>query len=104
MKPLKFIGSSLDELRDFPLQVRRECGRELNRVQNGLMPTDWKPMLNVGNGAYELRIHMFGEWRIIYLSKTENAIYVLHAFQKKSNKTPQADIELAKRRYKLIGD
>ena len=58
----------------------------------------------LGMGAYELRIHVFGEWRIIYVSKTENAVYVLHAFQKKLQKTPQADIELAKRRYKLIGN
>ena len=102
MKPLKFIGSALDDLRDFPLETRRECGRELSRVQNGLMPTDWKPMLNVGHGVYELRVHVFGEWRIIYVSKTEHAVYVLHAFQKKSQKTPQADIELAKRRYQSI--
>lgn len=61
MKPLKFVASSLDDLRDFPLEARRECGRELNQVQNGLMPTDWKPMLNVGHGVYELRVHVFGE-------------------------------------------
>ncbi|MGZ8217718.1 type II toxin-antitoxin system RelE/ParE family toxin [Methylomagnum sp.] len=102
MKPLKFVGSSLDNLRDFPLEVRRECGRELNRVQQGSMPTDWKPMLNVGPGAYELRVHALGEWRVIYLAKMEDAVYVLHAFQKKTQRTRQTDIDLAKRRYQSL--
>jgi phage-related protein len=103
MKPLKFIGSSLDDLHDFPLEARRECGRELNRVQNGLMPTDWKPMLQVGPGAYEVRVHVLGEWRVIYVAKFDDAVHVLHVFQKKTQRTRQTDIELAKRRYHLIG-
>lgn len=103
MKPLKFIGSSLDDLRDFPLEARRECGRELNRVQNGLMLTDWKPMLQVGPGAYEVRVHVLGEWRVIYVAKFDDAVHVLHVFQKKTQRTRQTDIELAKRRYHLIG-
>jgi phage-related protein len=103
MKPLKFIGSSLDDLRDFPLEARRECGRELNRVQNGLMPTDWKPMLQVGPGAYEVWVHVLGEWRVIYVAKFDDAVHVLHVFQKKTQRTHQTDIELAKRRYHLIG-
>lgn len=65
MKALKFMGSSQDDLRDFPVEARRECGRELDRVQHGLMPTDFKPMLNVGPGAYEIRVHALGEWRVI---------------------------------------
>ncbi len=103
MKSILFIGSSQDDLCDFPIEARRECGRELNRVQYGLMPTDFKPMLNVGSGAYEIRVHILGEWRVIYVAKFAEAVYVLHAFQKKTPKTRKEDIELAARRYKLIG-
>ena len=103
MKLIQFIGSSQDDLCDFPSEARRECGRELNRVQHGLMPTDFKPMLNVGSGAYEIRVHVLGEWRVVYVAKLAEAVYVLHAFQKKTPKTRKEDIELATRRYKLIG-
>jgi phage-related protein len=93
MRILKFIGSSQEDLVNFPRDARRECGRELDRVQRGLMPTDFKPMLNIGKGAYEIRVHVLGEWRVIY---------VLHAFQKKSPKTSKPDIDLAIRRYKQM--
>lgn len=83
MKTLRFIGSSIDDLRDFPLEARREAGFELDAVQRGLMPSDFKPMLNVGAGAYEIRLHVLGEWRVIYVAKFDNAVYVLHAFHKK---------------------
>ncbi|SBT05906.1 conserved hypothetical protein [Candidatus Propionivibrio aalborgensis] len=68
------------------------------------MPSDFKPMLNVGAGAYEIRLHVLGEWRVIYVAKFDNAVYVLHAFQKKTQKTRKEDIELAARRYRQIGD
>ncbi len=102
MKTLKFIGSSLEDLVNFPRDARRECGRELDRVQRGLMPTDFKPMLNVGKGAYEIRVHVLGEWRVLYVARHKDAVYVLHAFQKKSPKTAKPDIELAIRRYKQM--
>lgn len=102
MKQLRFIGSSLDDLRDFPIEVRRECGRELNRVQSGLMPTDWKPMLQVGAGVYELRVHILGEWRVIYIARHKDAIYVLHAFHKKTQQTRQSDIALARKRFQIL--
>jgi phage-related protein len=66
------------------------------------MPDDWKPMLNVGTGAYEIRVHVLGEWRVIYVAKIADAIYVLHAFQKKTQQTRKEDIELASARYKQI--
>ena len=56
-----------------------------------------------GAVAYELRLHVLGEWRVIYVAKFADAVYVLHAFQKKTQKTRQEDIDLAARRYKLIG-
>ncbi len=102
MKILKFIGSSQEDLVNFPRDARRECGRELDRVQRGLMPTHFKPMLNVGKGAYEIRVHVLGEWRVLYVARHADAVYVLHAFQKKSPKTAQPDIELAIRRYKQM--
>lgn len=102
-KPVHFIGSSRDDLREFPSDVRKALGEELLRVQNGLMPVDFKPMKEVGKGAYEIRVHLDGAWRVIYVAKFANAVYVLHAFEKKTQKTSQNDIELAKQRYKLIG-
>ena len=104
MKPLKFVGSSLDDLRNFPEEARRTAGFELRAVQNGLEPRDWKPVQSVGQGVKEVRIHVLGEWRIIYVANIRDAIYVLHAFQKKTQKTSQRDIELARKRYKQIGE
>ncbi len=103
MKPLEFIGSSLDDLRNFPAEARRAAGFELNFVQQGLMPSDWKPMKGVGLGAMEIRIHVLGEWRVICVAKFADAAYVLHAFQKKTQKTRQEDIELARKHYHEIG-
>ena len=104
MKLLKFVGSSLDDLRDFPEEARRTAGFELRTIQNGLEPHDWKPVASVGSGVREIRIHVLGEWRIIYVANIRDAIYVLHAFQKKTQKTSQRDIELARKRYKQIGE
>jgi len=104
MKLLKFVGSSLVDLRDFPEEARRTAGLELRTIQNGLEPRDWKPVASVGSGVREIRIHVLGEWRIIYVANIRDAIYVLHAFQKKTQKTSQRDIELARKRYKQIGE
>ena len=102
MKTLRFVGSSLDDLKNFPAEARREAGFELDAVQRGLMPSDFKPMLAVGAGAYEIRVRVLGEWRIIYVAKFERAVYVLHAFQKKTQKTAKADIDLAANRYRRL--
>lgn len=103
MKPLNFIGSSLDDLRNFPEEARKAAGFELYAVQRELEPRDWKPMPSIGRGVKEIRIHVLGEWRIIYVAKFEDAVHVLHSFQKKTQKTNQHDIEIARRRYKQIG-
>ena len=103
MKPLIFLGSSLDDLRNFPDEARKAAGFELRFVQGGVEPSDWKPMANIGRGVKEIRIHVLGEWRIIYVAKFEDAVYVLHSFQKKTQKTSQHDIELARKRLKQIG-
>lgn len=78
-------------------------GFELYAVQLGLEPSDWKPMPIVGSGVREIRIHILGEWRVIYVAKLHEVIYVLHSFQKKTRKTGNRDIELARQRYKQIG-
>ncbi len=101
---MKFVGSCLNDLRDFPEEARRSVGFELRAVQNGFDPCDWKPMKGIGPGVKEIRIHVLGEWRVIYVAKIADAIYVLHAFQKKAQKTGQRDIEIARKRYGLIGE
>ena len=102
MKTLRFVGSSLDDLKNFPAEARREAGFELDAVQRGLMPSDFKPMLAVGAGAYEIRVRVLGEWRIIYVAKFERAVYVLHAFQKKTQQTAKRDLDLAATRLRKI--
>ncbi|MEI6233547.1 MAG: type II toxin-antitoxin system RelE/ParE family toxin [Planctomycetota bacterium] len=102
MKPVVFLGSSLDDLREFPDEARRAAGHELLQVQLGEEPSDFKPMPSIGKGAYEIRVHLWGEWRVVYVAKFKDSVYVLHSFQKKTQKTSQSDIELAAKRYKNI--
>lgn len=102
MKELRFVGSCQDDLKNFPAEARREAGFELHSIQRGLMPSDFKPMPQVGPGAYELRVHAQGEWRVIYVARLANAVFALHAFQKKTQKTRKEDIDLAAKRYRQI--
>ncbi|MEK7763492.1 MAG: type II toxin-antitoxin system RelE/ParE family toxin [Nitrospirota bacterium] len=104
MKHLEFVGSSLEDLKEFPAEARRAAGFELGFVQRGLDSSDWKPLSEVGAGVREIRIHILGEWRVLYVAKFAEAVYVLHAFQKKTRKTRREDIELAHTRYRQIGD
>jgi len=101
-RPLEFLGSSAVDLRAFPKEVRQIAGSELLRVQLGVMPRDFKPMASVGKGVYEIRIHVRGAWRVMYVARFEAAIYVLHAFQKKTQRTAKADLEIAAKRYRSI--
>ena len=105
MKPLEFLGSSQKDLREMPADVRRVLGLELLVVQHGGDPTDFKPMPEVGAGTYEIRYRdaANGAFRVVYVAKFADAIYVLHAFQKKTQKTAQEDIDLAAKRYRMIG-
>ena len=103
-KPLHFVGSSLADLRGFPDEARRDAGFNLNFVQLGLEPSDWKPMKTVGPGVNELRARdASGVFRVIYLATRPEAVYVLHCFQKKTRKTRKADIDLAASRLRQIG-
>lgn len=103
MKPVVFEGDSLEALRAFPESARQAAGFQLDRVQRGLDPNDFKPMPAVGRGAYEIRIRdKAGAFRVVYVAKLEDAIHVLHAFQKKTEKTPKADIKLAGQRLTAL--
>ena len=101
LKPVEFRGNSLDDLRAFPLTARREAGHQLDQVQHGYEPDDWKPVNSVGQGVQEIRMRdAAGVFRVIYIAKLSAVIYVLHCFQKKAGKTRKADIDLAARRYR----
>lgn len=101
MKPIQFLGSSLDDLRQFPTDAKQEAGYQLDKVQHGLEPADWKPMKTVGDGVKEIRIRdESGAFRVIYLAKLADAVFVLHCFQKKTQRTSHKDIELARKRCK----
>ena len=94
-KRLGFRGSALDDLRAFPLSARREAGYQLDRVQNGELPTDWKPMATVGQGVREIRIRDdAGGFRVVYVASFADAVYVLHCFQKKTQRTAKPDLDL----------
>ena len=82
----------------FPSDARREVGHQLGRVQQGLSPTDWKPMSSVGAGVMEIRVHTRLEHRVFYVAKFDDAVYVLHAFEKRTRATPPNAIELARKR------
>ena len=103
MKALYFVGGSREDLRAFPVDARYQAGVDLRRVQSGLDPRDWKPMKIVGAGAREIRIRdEAGAFRIFYVVENEQAVYVLHEFQKKTQRTTKGDIEKGRDRYKLI--
>ena len=103
MKGIIWQGSSYDDVRAFPEGARRNTGFQLDKVQRGLDPDDWKPMKSIGSGVREIRISdVDGSFRIIYVTNIGEFVYVLHAFQKKSQKTRQRDLRLAKDRYRAI--
>ena len=103
LKPVKWLGDSRERIRDFPDVSRHEAGYQLERVQAGKEPRDWKPMPMVGIGVNEIRVRdESGAFRVIYLAKFAEAVYVLHAFQKKARKTAKADIDLARRRFRAL--
>ncbi|MEJ2631586.1 MAG: type II toxin-antitoxin system RelE/ParE family toxin [Acidihalobacter sp.] len=100
-KPVEFRGSALDDLRAFPPDAKREAGHQLDQVQNGRDPDDWKPMPSIGRGVREIRIRdAAGAFRVVYVAKLADAVYVLHCFQKKTQKTAKDDVDLAGRRYR----
>ena len=103
MKPLRFLGGSRRDLQKFPAEARREAGYQLEHVQQGASPDDWKPMKTIGHGVNEIRIRdKAGAFRVIYVATYADAVYVLHAFQKKTQATSLQDIRLAASRYREL--
>jgi phage-related protein len=101
LKPVVFRGSALADLRAFPVPARREAGHQIDQVQRGRDPDDWRPMTTVGSGVREIRVRdAAGAFRVIYAARFADAVYVLHCFQKKTQKTSKADIDLAAKRYR----
>lgn len=102
-KELLWVGSSYDDLLEFPREARRTAGFELEKVQAGLEPEDWKPFDLVGAGTREIRIRdITGIFRVMYVAKFEEAIYVLHCFQKKTQATSKHDKDIAEARYRAV--
>lgn len=98
-KPLMWLGSARADLRAFPADARQEAGYQLSRVQHGEGPPDWKPLSNIGPGVIELRIRTALAHRVIYVAKFAEAVYVLHAFEKRSGKIRPVDLAVAKKRW-----
>ena len=101
-KRLIWLGSSRGDLREFPALPRRLAGFQLRRVQQGLDPDDWKPMQTVGPGVREIRIQIAGAYRVFYVTARPEAIYVLHAFEKKTQKTSARDLRIGRQRFRAI--
>jgi len=100
MKPVRFLGDSLKCIRDFPEDAKQDSGYQLDKVQRGDQPDDFKPMPSIGKGVEEIRIwDDSGAYRVIYTARLADAVYVLHAFQKKTQATSKRDIDTAKERY-----
>ena len=103
-KALVWVGSARRDVRAFPALARRLVGFQLRRVQQGLDPDDWKPMPTVGSGVREIRIHIAGAHRVFYVAARPEAIYVLHAFEKKTQKTTAADLKIGRDRFRALAN
>jgi phage-related protein len=103
MKDVEFLGDSLKAIGSFPKSARQDAGRQLRKVQEGNLPDSFKPMPEIGKGVEEIRVRdESGIYRVIYTARLADAIYVLHAFQKKTMQTSKQDMEIAKRRFKQL--
>ncbi|MES2182976.1 MAG: type II toxin-antitoxin system RelE/ParE family toxin [Pseudomonadota bacterium] len=104
-KEIRWVGSAYDDLLAFPQDPRREAGFQLGKVQAGLEPTDWKPFEEAGAGTREIRIKdASGIYRVMYVAKFEEAVYVLHCFQKKTQATSKQDKAIAQARYRAVAN
>lgn len=103
-KPIDWRGSSLDDLKKlFSVAARKEAGHQLSQVQAGLDPDHWKPFETIGPGGREIIVNVEDGWyRMMYVAKFEESIYVLHCFQKKTNATSKKDVKIATARYAAV--
>ena len=103
MKSIRFLGDSLKRLREFPDDARQDAGYQLDKVQRGEQPDDFKPMPSIGKGVEEIRVwDDAGTFRVIYTARIGDTVVVLHAFQKKTQTTSQRDIDLARARWSQL--
>lgn len=103
MKKISFVGKSLDDLKQFPDHTKREAGYQLDRLQRGYDPNDWKAIKNMGFGVREIRIKdVTGIYRVIYVAKYVETIFVIHAFKKKTQKITKSDLNIIRQRLKTI--
>lgn len=101
-KDLVWVGSSRADIKALPELARRQLGFDLREVQSGGLPADWKPMSSVGPGVIEIRVRIGGAFRLMYIAKFAEAVYVLHVFQKKTQKTSPLDLAVAKTRLAAV--
>jgi phage-related protein len=102
-KPVEFLSNTLNVIKQFPEKIIQDIGYKINLLQLGEILTDFKPMPTIGDGVSEIRFwHSSGTYRVIYAVKFKDFVYILHAFKKSSKKTKQADIDLARKRYKKL--
>lgn len=102
-KPIHWVGSTLEDIKQFPDNIKRELGFDLDLVQQGLLPRDYKAMQNLGSGVMEIRVRdISGAFRLVYIAKFADAVYCLHGFQKKTQKTSPKDIAIIKARYAAV--
>jgi phage-related protein len=103
MKEIEWLGDSLEIVRSYRVAIRRVIGSELRLLQTGDKPVHARPLKTVGRGVWELKIsEQTGQFRVIYVIQRRDRIFVLHAFQKKTQRTPQKDIDLARARFREI--
>ena len=102
MRIVEFHGRSLRAIKDFPVAAKRDAGHQLDRIQRGLDPISWKPMKQIGTGVRELRLRDNGQFRVIYLAMHEEAVHVLHAFQKKTKRIRLRDIRIARQAFNKL--
>ena len=103
MKEVVFVGSSLDDLRRFPREAKHDVGQQIAMLQRGMDPRHWRPMPSVGSGVRELRVRTGGNaYRSMYTTTVGDAVYILHVFVKKSQKTSRADIDIARKRFREV--
>ncbi|EBL7064850.1 type II toxin-antitoxin system RelE/ParE family toxin [Salmonella enterica] len=102
-KEIRWVGSSLEDLLAFLITVRKAVGYQLHKIQYGIEPDDWKPFSEIGAGVNEIRIRdNNGIYRVMYVAKFEEALYVLHSFQKQTQQTSQYDKNIARTRYNRV--
>ncbi len=103
INPVVFLGTSLEDLRAFPDNPRREAGYQIDKLQKGDIPDSWKPVTQIGPGVQEIRLRdVSGQFRVLYVAKFADAVYILHCFCKKTRRISKKDMELAANRYQEL--